>query len=318
MHLIHSRKNELLTWSLSLRHWKSLVSKELNDQQELLQSTIRANAILTEEIKTKDSLIRELSNNEDNQNIVSDVVDVTETFNCTLCNFTSNVANDLNIHSITHMKYSCSKGCKDTSFVTQEQLDSHIKNRHSKIRTSEFKCDNCSAKFVAEHQLRQHISKKHARISHNVQMINCKRCGQIFEHKNELDRHIKDCIDEFVDVNRKECKFFRRGNCLKGNSCRFAHTRKASVIQKQCRNGNTCVYFARGHCKFTHKNTLPQNIQSNNGSNTRQCRYKEECFQLFNCQFTHTQQDFYNFARKNSPPMWQRNHPVIPQANFRV
>ena len=148
--------------------------------------------------------------------------------------------------------------------------------------------------------------------------MHCKKCGQIFEHRNELANHTKDCIEEFVEVNRKECKFFKRGNCLKGNSCRFVHTRKESSTNKECRNGNTCVYFARGHCKFAHKTNIPQSVHVNNGSNTRQCRYKEECFRLFNCQFLHSQQDFYNFARKNSPPMWQRNNQMSSQPQFRV
>ena len=197
-------------------------------------------------------------------------------------------------------------------------MDIHIEDHHRKVKPIEIKCDICSAKFVAQHQLRQHVSKKHTRNSHNNQLIHCQKCGQIFESNNELAKHSKECIEDFVDNNRKECKFFKRGNCLKGNSCRFAHTKKESSNQRMCRNGNTCAYFMRGQCKFIHEKTLPQNPHMNSNTNSRQCRYKEECFRLFNCQFAHSQQDFYNFARRNSPPMWQRNHQSSFQSQFRM
>ena len=108
---------------------------------------------------------------------------IVETFRCNLCNYTTNVANDLNTHVHSHMKYTCQKGCNKTSFVTQSQLDSHIEDHHRKVKPIQIKCDICSAKFVAQHQLSQHVSKKHTRNSQNQQLLHCQKCGQILNLK---------------------------------------------------------------------------------------------------------------------------------------
>ena len=287
---------------------KAETDKELKDQEETLANAIKSNAALVEEVKTKDEIISTLK---ENMNIVvNDINNVNngdveesevlpEPLRCNICDYTTNTSHDLEKHKPIHKKqYHCNQGCENTVFSTQLSLKNHIQSVHSQ-NISEFKCNKCDAKFIAQHQLKQHISRKHELTKQ--QKLHCKSCGQIFSTNRDLQTHESNCDEQFTVVEKKECIYFKRGNCRKGSDCKFEH--KTNNV---CRNGARCRYFARGMCKFIHpRSQALQNNAEHHNSNNRYCRFKENCFQLASCTFRHSPQDFYNFVRKNSPPMWR-------------
>ena len=49
------------------------------------------------------------------------------------------------------------------------------------------------------------------------------------------------------------CRFFLKGNCLKGEHCKFFHDENMKASREttpECRNGASCTYLLRGLCRF--------------------------------------------------------------------
>ena len=118
-----------------------------------------------------------------------------------------------------------------------------------------------------------------------------------------------------LPVYQKYLQVFIAGRCTKGTQCRFAHKQKRSYNSSSqntqtCRNGQDCVYFYRGICKFSHGRTENQTFRNNqsytryNNQNSRRwCRYLEDCFRVPNCAFKHYEEDFSELQSTNNPPI---------------
>ena len=139
--------------------------------------------------------------------------------------------------------------------------------------------------------------------------LSCYSCGEIFSTKNALNDHKNDCNETPFEMQKmKECIFFKRGRCNKGEQCLFKHTNSRSKSSSpQCRYGLRCFRFALGQCRFVHPQNTPPPQPNHNGSQrqreVRYCRYGAACRFLPNCIFFHYDQDFPLLRRRMNPPI---------------
>ena len=124
-----------------------------------------------------------------------------------------------------------------------------------------------------------------------------------------MNRHEESCDVGFEKSgNGKECYYYRRGECLKGDLCSFKHQETIERTQTpKCRNGSRCRYFANGVCVFYHPGVgvqKPKLNESFQGQEDRVwCRFAEDCFNVPNCPFIHDDQDFPELKKHNTPPI---------------
>ena len=122
-------------------------------------------------------------------------------------------------------------------------------------------------------------------------------------HKNE---HSNENHTEFKQPIRNICKYFKKGGCIKGNTCSFAHPQNKKNSEeirthmneyhtgfKQATR-NICKYFIEGgcikgnNCSYTH----PQNkTYGPSKQSSKQCRNGSDCQYLYRgvCRFVHSE-----------------------------
>ena len=238
-----------------------------------------------------------------------------EKLKCKSCNYQTNVPRHLQSHRLAHEgQYQCQRGCKKVAFKTPSLLDEHIKLQHNQTNVTEYACDMCDSKFNAQFQLRQHKSKKHVELNAQIRS-NCEYCGQIFTNIEDLKKHLETCDGGFSNVKSKECFYYNRGGCWRGDGCRFAHSKQNDQrIYPECRNGQRCRYLANGVCSFFHagvgvQNPKPQEYPQQSASEqegSKFCRFSEDCTRVPNCPLLHSEQDFPRLIRRNNPPLGTR------------
>ena len=265
-----------------------------------------------------------------------------EEFKCDQCNYKTKVKRYLKGHMLAHSgQYMCQQGCKEY-LKTWSELDRHHELKHGEREKVEtFKCDSCESMFKEAHQLRIHKEKKHSILSqfdcgtcqssfqnvHHLRIheeknhiklnqpthITCDVCGQIFYRKNEFENHRNICANEFHEVSRnKECYFYNKGNCLKGDSCKFKHKQRQQRIP-ECKNGSDCRYLRRGVCSFFHRGMGVQKPKQNYPENTNSaksgtwCKFTANCAKVPNCPYLHSNQDFPKLPKVAKPPFWQQS-----------
>ena len=113
----------------------------------------------------------------------------------------------------------------------------------------------------------------------------------------------------------RETRFFRRGTCFKGIQCKFIH---ANEIQKKlpvpfCKKVETCSFFRKYRCFFFHPGVGVQN-QRHQSKQARECRYRNNCWKINLCPFTHFSKVFRPAHKTYEPPisqtqeMWWMNY----------
>ena len=168
----------------------------------------------------------------------------------------------------------------------------------------------CKANYISQVYLKEHMKNMHKDMNHSnntdSNKLDCKKCGRILETEREADTHVRNCKEAFT-VNKKECRYFKRGSCRKGEFCKFSHTKP-----KECRNGVTCRYLAQGRCKFEHQTISPgnQNRRENSGA-FGYCLFGSQCRNLPYCPLVH----YYNMDFPHLPA--SRNHPMEARGNAR-
>ena len=205
---------------------------------------------------------------------------------CNQCSFKSDNKSHLKTHMVKHtFGYKCPK-CGN-AHATKEILNDHLKVYHKEDGKS-FKCDKCTASFMATHSLNQHVKAVH---NSPVCRVECYECKKEFPHRNALQEHAKhkhgnpqcccnDCNEKSTDRNavrdhviditdddnhefrssNSTCRFYLKGRCIKGSTCRFSHPEglRPANRKPECRNGNSCSFYARGRCRFSHDNTISE------------------------------------------------------------
>ena len=176
-------------------------------------------------------------------------------------------------------------GIQEDEVVVVEETSQESPNNSMKKSLSGTLCLICDRKFVSEHDLENHMAAKHEK---NVKCPSCKRNFSKDALKRHTDKskcspkHVtfvcSDCkmeCDDYEDLKQHKiydhednrssqvCSHYRKGNCRRAN-CPYAHVGHQDLIQvssnstpkstsvKTCRNGDDCVFKARGKCHFYH------------------------------------------------------------------
>ena len=117
---------------------------------------------------------------------------------------------------------------------------------HSKTVNNEsvLTCITCDKQFASEHSIKQHMQSKHSSVNNQrlpvghpqryqkvnlPQNIACVQCGEIFPTRRDVDDHMTVHTEEnnrnkkdFVNPwKEKTCRYYRNGNCFKGDRCAF-------------------------------------------------------------------------------------------------
>ena len=296
---------------------KSELKKELNSNIETLNDTLKKNVALNDELSVKSELICLLQSKE--SQISQEDVEVVNTtiqgedgdlIKCKDCDFETRVKKYMRGHALAHEgQYMCQRGCNER-FVTLSALDEHHTNHHVTITRKDvsFKCDICKSTFKSVQQLSHHIKSYHSKKNTSP----CNKCGYEANNPQEMRIHTEEYHAGFQMPNRNICKYFMKGECIKGNTCRFAHPQPKinnSSTQNRpiCRIGTECHYFYRGICRFVHNETgikKPRNFTRNINQNTRGwCRFLEDCFKVPNCPYMHYEEVFPKLPATNNPPI---------------
>jgi hypothetical protein len=152
------------------------------------------------------------------------------------------------------------------------------------------KCNIC--KMVAENKihLMQHKKSQHGRNNHNSRSTyqNDQNYQQRRNHNN--DKQLNET---------QVCRFWMKGNCFRGENCRFAHQMIEAPVM--CREGDYCLFCLR--CKFAHADLCP---------------YQENC-SWPDCPFMHKNGDFLDSDRMGQAPKIQsyQDFPPFPQQMWR-
>ena len=192
-------------------------------------------------------------------------------------------------------------------FDTKQALNTHNLahrsiNSPSSTNNEGFSCQSCTYKFRTQVNLKKHVEKHHKNNRSNQRNFDCNKCGRVFDTKMDAEKHTKDCEDHFIE-NRRDCRYFKRGNCRKGDHCKFRHEKKP-----ECRNGLSCRYFAQGRCKFNHSSEAIAQTNVGSVGDFRYCLFGAQCRNLPQCPLIHYNVDFpYLPSSRNPPTMAKRN-----------
>ena len=106
--------------------------------------------------------------------------------------------------------------------------------------------------------------RRHKDQCHDQQMFDCPECGQMCDSALDVKRHY-DTQHKMEPARHKEvCKHWRRGHCIKGDQCNFAHvghqqsresriTREKTTRVPACKHGSNCDWLKRGVCSYFHR-----------------------------------------------------------------
>ena len=155
-------------------------------------------------------------------------------YQCSICGKTASSMSNLKKHQVVHAEdrpFICDiDGC-GLAFKRSGNLKGHQVVVHTKNRP--FRCDVEGCDYAG----RNHFELKRHEKEHMVEKrFECKKCGESFSQKNNLNAHEKNCIivdeinDDNVEYTCKECK----KNCkLKSNLVQHLNRTKHSSDQLQ-------------------------------------------------------------------------------------
>ena len=129
-------------------------------------------------------------------------------------------------------------GC---SLESKGLLDAHSKSHISKTLID---CVKCDEKFENKNDLRNHIEEKHKESRRNIRQFNCLDCAFQGENSLELKRHVErtqhspcDYVEECYNCGKQFNSYFHLMN----------HRREEHKSNKTCR------YFLQNSCRFEAK-----------------------------------------------------------------
>ena len=107
-------------------------------------------------------------------------------------------------------------------------------------------------------------------------------------------------------VMDKVCRYFQNGFCRKGDQCLFKHTDIQTNSTPMCGRGQGCFFFQQNRCNFFHPGVGVQMPRMQHKSKTAECRYREQCWNISECPFSHPNQGFQFVQRQTRPPQGVR------------
>ena len=281
---------------------KAELLKELKLVRELNGNLNKTNHDMTEKLKVKENLVKALKEelgveddneveeeeeSEEDEEVPDEVEDVTEPV--------VRMNKDKNNHTCN----ACNK-----KFRTSQNLENHVQSKHV-----EKKCDYCENVFENEHELAKHHEecdqiglaskncnkcdakltiqglRRHKPTCHGKKEFDCPDCGMIFSSNNGVKKHQDEEHKMETVRSREVCFHWRRGNCVKGNLCRFSHvgsqnhsrtihTNTPNTRVPLCKNGASCDWLAKGSCSYFHPRIGVQKpwTHKDNGQGGRQDR----------------------------------------------
>ena len=300
---------------------------------EALMDTLSMNQVLVEEVKVKDATIKA---QEEEMKCITKVVETDKeerdelskrnqqkVVKCGECEWTSLDWSKLAGHMLKHKgQYFCVE-CNH-GHRSKKEMEEHIQTEHrNRNKNITVSCNICRQEFPTEHSLKQHTQSKHKksvqlpvghpnRVNADSQrmLISCTECDKRFVSANQVEEHIKQHEDrtdqnQFERINKhKLCRYFRNGFCRRGEECNFKHSEEQRDRVSKCKRGQECVFFQQNRCHFFHPGYGVQKPRNQNNNKRRECRYKEQCRNIPNCNFLHPQG--FQFSQKQTWPP-QRN-----------
>eukprot|EP00455_Lapot_gusevi_P003300 TRINITY_DN11357_c0_g2_i2.p1 TRINITY_DN11357_c0_g2~~TRINITY_DN11357_c0_g2_i2.p1 ORF type:complete len:306 (-),score=25.21 TRINITY_DN11357_c0_g2_i2:264-1181(-) len=93
-----------------------------------------------------------------------------------------------------------------------------------------------------------------------------------------IDTDVQKKIDQYSRINSNICKFFQKGNCVKGDQCQYRHTKGEKAV--------VCKHWLRGLCK---KNELCEFLHEYDLTKMPPCHFYATYGQCLNeeCLFLH-------------------------------
>ena len=233
------KKNEKITKE------KVEVIKELKLMRESNGTLNKANADISEKLRVKEALVKslkEVAGIEDDEEVeevaeedeedTGEVQDVTESVvrmnkdkhnhTCNACNKKFRTSQDLENHvQSKHVEKTCDF-CEKV-FINENALGKHHR-QCNQIGLASKKCNKCNLKFTIQ-GLRRHKPMCHG----NKKEFDCPDCGMIFTSTNDVKKHQDEDHKMEAVRSREVCFHWRRGNCFKGDSCRFSHVGRQNL-----------------------------------------------------------------------------------------
>ena len=255
-------KETLAKENAKLEKARDTISKELETTRNLNGSLNKDVSDLKIQIQVKDGVIKALKETlavEDEVRVVASTRDDAEksSHKCNACDKNFRQSQDLEKHvQDRHTESECVY-C-EKMFRSEATLVKHHKVCTKNVGLANSMCNNCNQAFT-EQGLKRHMKS----CKDNDKSLDCPECGEIFESKRAVkihrdDRHVYEPVR-----SRVVCKHWRKGHCLKGDSCGFSHvghqqssesrnTRKETTKVPECSNGPSCEWMAKGNCSYFH------------------------------------------------------------------
>ena len=250
---------------------KDKFKKDLEVQQKKYSDVVKENANLKTMVKEKQSMVvaleeqlKEVSEDDDERSVIEEIVTMGNNISghkCTICNTKFSTNEDLERHiKDKHTESDC-PFCNET-FSSNSRLRNHV-NKCTQNDAAKVKCNKCKAE-VTQFGMRSHNKQCHKK---TVEEYKCEECGMLANTTAKLRNHIHKEHENWVEKSQEICYHYRKGFCFRGDSCKFAHVgrqhrnRSDSTARPSternwtpaCNKGEGCSWLTRGACKFFHK-----------------------------------------------------------------
>jgi hypothetical protein len=195
---------------------KDKFKKDLEVQQKKNSDVVKENANLKTLVKEKQSMIvaleeqlKEVSEDDDEESVIEDIV--------TMGN-----------NSVGHKCNMC-----NTKFSTNEDLERHIKDKHT-----ESYCPFCNETFASNSQLRGHVNSC---VQNGTGKAKCKKCQEVFT-KSGIKRHKQECQLKVEEYKCEECGMLANTAAILRKHKQKEHVKWIEKSQE------VCYHYRKGFC----------------------------------------------------------------------
>ena len=263
--------------------------EEKEENAESMREVLRKNQILIEEVKVKEDYIKAIESEKE-------IEASRKQFKCTMCDWSTDNQTHMQGHQTKHKGQYICLDCKkafttmnilhshraevhrnntiicskcNKQFQTNNSYKQHVNTKHVdtvpvghqewtprqyeevEYQDNTHRCPECPAQFPTKEHLKSHMDRHQDEGEYP-----CFQCEINFNSKIEMDEHMRSDHGQF-ESQKKVCRHFRQGNCLKGNQCKFWHpqTRYQSRqhnFSPACNRGPTCAFKAQNRCNYFH------------------------------------------------------------------